>query len=182
MISKFFIAVILPTMVSLLFSSAVISAEPGAAMKKMAPDTSKPVFSAPPVDSSATLDSVFADSTRGWFVIQTSHRMFPSFKQIDTVFFGQRFALGEGEEDTAAVFSFNPHFSLTEKGELFQVSDTLANPAVHIRIMAKGKLLQESWGFLYIGAPHFRRNEFFGFKLIDLRVGKQYIKRPTERK
>lgn len=181
--SKSFVNVTLLLLVVVAVSGGSASAQHEGIMKKGTPkDTTKPVFTAPPVDSSATLDSVFVDSTKGSFVIQTSHRMFPSFHQIDTVFFGQRFALGEGEEDTAAVFLFNPHFSLTDNGKYAQLSDTLVNPAVHIRIMAKGKLLQESWAFYYTGAPHYRRNEFFGFKLNDFHVSDKYVKVTTGRK
>ncbi|HVP07071.1 MAG TPA: hypothetical protein VMS71_04445 [Candidatus Acidoferrum sp.] len=122
------------------------------------------------------------DTTAGWFVIETTHRIFTNFLQVDTVFFGQPFALGEDEKDTAYVFGFNPDFSINfsgaDSGKVIQVSDTLRNPAAHLMVVNGGRLQQESWAFKFGGAPHFRRNAFFAFRMLEYRVPDKYIKAP----
>lgn len=104
------------------------------------------------------------------FVIETRHRLYPKFYQLDTVVFGQAFPLGEDEEFLARVTRFNPHLVITTKGEYKKHSDTLYNPAVRIQVMAGDSLVQETWGFHLVDAPHFRGNFYFGFKLIYFTV------------
>jgi hypothetical protein len=126
-------------------------------------------------------DTLEQDSITGWFVIETRHRMYANFLQIDTVAFGQPFQIGE-EDVRARVVRFNPHLAVGETGKIHQMSDTLINPAVHIRVVQGGKVTQESWAFTNM-APHFRKDNFFGFKLIGFRVDeKRYINPPEQQK
>lgn len=121
-------------------------------------------------DSSKTIvppDSTSSKLSGEYYIIETRHRIFQDFIQVDTVKFGEPFLLGE-EEDTARIFMFNPDFISVlindTTAETIQASDTLNNPAVRIRV-SKNKVLQESWAFFVGGAPHFHRNDFFGFKI-----------------
>lgn len=117
------------------------------------------------------------------FVIETRHRLYPKFYQLDTVIFGQPFPLGEDDEYTAKVTRFNPHLMITTKGEYKKVTDTLYNPAVRVQVMAGDSLVQETWGFYFVDAPHFRGNNYFGFKLVDFHVNEQkYTKAPVAAK
>lgn len=116
------------------------------------------------------------DSTAGWFVVETRHRIFMSFLQTDTVYFGQPFSLGEEEKDTAYIYDFNPDFTITDSGRVLQRSDSLLNPAIHVRVVSDGRTQQESWAFNVGGAPHFRRNYLFAFRLLEFRVPDKYIK------
>lgn len=116
------------------------------------------------------------------FVIETRHKMYPSFRQVDTVKFGQTFALGEDDEYQARITHFNPHLVITSKGQYLRDSDTLYNPAVRVEVMQGDSAVQKSWGFFYTDAPHFRANAFFGFKLVQFHVNeKKYIKPPDKR-
>jgi hypothetical protein len=134
---------------------------------------------------STSKSAVHADSSSTkpageYYIIETHHRIFQDFLQIDTVTFGQPFLLGE-EEDTARIYIFNPHLGITSKGEAIQVSDTLYNPAVRIRV-SKNKVLQESWAFFIGSAPHFRANDFFGFKIREFHVADPKYIQPPEGK
>ncbi|MBK7141439.1 MAG: hypothetical protein IPH75_05095 [bacterium] len=113
------------------------------------------------------------------FVIETRHRLYPKFYQLDTVLFGQNFPLGEDEEFSAKVTRFNPHLMITTKGEYKKLSDTLYNPSVRVQVMQGDSLVQETWGFYFVDAPHFRGNNYFGFKLVSFMVNDQkYTKAP----
>ncbi len=110
-----------------------------------------------------------------YYVIETKHRVFTGFSQIDTVKMNQKFPLGEGD-DVGEVILFNPHFTITDSGKVMQLSDTLYNPAVRVRVMVGDSLVQESWGFFFTDAPHFRRNDMFGFRLVDFKVSDRFVK------
>jgi hypothetical protein len=126
-------------------------------------------------------DTLEQDSINGWFVVETRHRMYPNFHQIDTVAFGQPFEIGEGDV-MARIVRFNPSLAVAKSGEILQMSDTLNNPAIRVRVIQDGKVTQESWAFTNM-APHFRRENFFGFKLIEFRVdNKRYIEPPDQQK
>lgn len=121
-----------------------------------------------------TGDSVVVDHAGETYVIETRHRLFPDFQQVDTVAFDEPFLIGE-EEWEARVILFNPHLGITMEGKGLQMSDTLSNPAVRIRVEHADTLVQESWGFHYVDAPHYRRTDLLGFKLAEFKVGDQYI-------
>ncbi|GEM_PF-4563653 len=122
-------------------------------------------------DSSRTVES------EEEFVIETRHRLFPNFGQVDTVAIGEIFLVGE-EELKAEVLKFNPHLGITDSGKYLQMTDTLYNPAVLVRLTMEDGRVQESWGFYVIDAPHYRRDNLFGFKLVDFKVGEKYIRPP----
>jgi hypothetical protein len=115
-----------------------------------------------------------------YFVIEVSHRVFANFHEVDTVEMNEKFQIGEGDE-VGEVFIFNPDFSITDSGKVLQLSDSLNNPAVRIRVMIKDSVIQQSWAFLYGGAPHYRRNDFLGFRLLDFNVGEKYIRTDAPR-
>ena len=118
-----------------------------------------------------------ADSSAAndYFVIESRHQVFADFRQVDTVRMNQPFSIGEGEE-MGSVFIFNPHFLITDSGKVMQLSDTLYNPAVRVRVSLRDSVLQESWAFYYSSAPHFRRNHMFGFRLLDFHVSDRFVK------
>ena len=111
------------------------------------------------------------------FVVETHHRAYTNFKQIDTVGFADPFYIGE-EEWEARIILFNPHLGITMKGEALQMSDSLRNPAIRIRVEHADTLIQESWGFFFTDAPHFRRENMLGFRLLEYNVGDEYIPVP----
>lgn len=111
------------------------------------------------------------------FVIETRHRLFPNFRQVDTVAIGEIFLVGE-EELKAEVLKFNPHLGITDSGKYLQMTDTLYNPAVLVRLTMEDGRVQESWGFYVMDAPHYRRDNLFGFKLVDFKVSEKYIRPP----
>ena len=57
-------------------------------------------------------DTVKAESAEECFTIETRHRMYPGFSQMDTVAVEQSFYIGE-EEEEARIVEFNPHLMLT---------------------------------------------------------------------
>ena len=118
-----------------------------------------------------------SDSLDTYYVIETRHRLFPDFVQIDTVRPGQPFFIGE-DEYRADIITFNPHLGITTDGEYLQVSDTLYNPAVRIQVFDGEEEMQKSWGFHLVSAPHYYREELLGFKLLEFKVGDEYIKIP----
>jgi hypothetical protein len=108
------------------------------------------------------------------FVVEARHRVFTNFQQIDTVYLHQKFPVGEGDE-VAEVFVFNPDLMITDKGEYLRLSDTLYNPAVRVRVFKKDSVIQQSWAFFFSDAPHFRRNDILGFKLVSFDVPATFI-------
>lgn len=127
-------------------------------------------------------DTIF--SPEDYVVIETHHRVFQKFLQTDTVKFHQRFQLGD-ENIFAEVFKFVADLKVTMTGQKIKMSDTLYNPAVEIRVVTvdtltnKDSVTQESWAFYYGGAPHFSRNAFFAFKLLDFKLANpKYVKPP----
>jgi hypothetical protein len=110
-----------------------------------------------------------------YYVLEVRHRVFTNFLEVDTVGMNQKFSIGEAE-DSGEVILFNPHLGITDSGKIVQVSDTLYNPAVRIRVTNKDSLIQESWGFHFGSAPHYRRNDLLGFRLIDFRVNEKFIR------
>ncbi len=116
-------------------------------------------------------------------MIETRHRLYPKFYQLDTVKFGQLFPLGEDEQYSAKVTRFNPHLVITTKGEYKRPDDTLYNPAARLQVFSVDSLVQEGWAFHFVDAPHFRGSDYFGFKLVSFMVNEQkYIKRPEPAK
>lgn len=109
------------------------------------------------------------------FIIEVRHRVFTDFQEIDTVYLHQKFPIGEGE-NIGEVFVFNPHLIITDKGEYLKISDTLYNPAIRVRVIQKDSIIQQSWAFFFSDAPHFRRNDILGFKLVSFDVPAKFIK------
>lgn len=146
----------------------------GMAMMKAAPLPDSIRFQDGPFDSTLLTAT---------FVIETRHRLFPKFYQLDTVKFGQLFPLGEDEQYSAKVTRFNPHLVITTKGEYKKPDDTLYNPAARLQVFSVDSLVQEGWAFHFVDAPHFRGSDYFGFKLVSFIVNEQkYIKRPEPAK
>ncbi len=122
-------------------------------------------------------DSAITATSEESFVVETHHRAYTNFKQIDTVGFADPFYIGE-EEWEARIILFNPHLGITMKGEALQMSDSLRNPAIRVRVEHADTLVQESWGFFFTDAPHFRRENMLGFRLLEYNVGDEYIPVP----
>lgn len=127
-------------------------------------------------------DTIF--DPKDWMIIETHHRMYPAFLQVDTVKPKQKFQLGD-DGPFAEVIKFVPDLKVTMKGERIKTSDTLFNPAALLRVTIpdtltkKDSVVQESWAFFYSGAPHFSRQAFFAFKLVDFKVANpKYVKLP----
>ena len=118
-----------------------------------------------------------SDSLETYYVIETRHRLYPDFVQVDTVKPGQPFFIGE-DEYRAEVMTFNPHLGITTDGEYLQVSDTLYNPAVRVRVVEGEEEMQQSWAFHFVSAPHYYRQELLGFKLLEFKVSNKYIQIP----
>ena len=128
-----------------------------------------------------TEDSVSQSAPVGpMFEVETRHRMFPGFRQVDTVGIDQVFLVGE-EELEARIVLFNPHLGITTDGQRLQMSDTLYNPAVQVEVKTDGEVTQTSWGFYYTEAPHFYRDQMLGFRIISFDVGEEYIPKPKEK-
>lgn len=108
------------------------------------------------------------------FVIEVSHRVFTEFREVHPVRLHELFEIGDGEQ-TAQVMLFNPDLGITDKGEFLQFSDSLNNPAVKVKVFAKDSLVQESWAFHFTDAPHFRRSDMLGFRLLSYSVPEKFI-------
>ncbi len=124
-----------------------------------------------------------ADSTENkaeeeYYIIETRHRLYPEFQQIDTVALNEPFYVGD-EEWEGKVIGFNPHLGITMEGVDLQMSDTLYNPAVRVQVSYDGEIKQESWGFSVMKAPHFKREDLLGFRLVDFKVDEKYIEAPA---
>lgn len=114
------------------------------------------------------------------FVVETRHRLYPEFRQVDTVGLEDPFYIGEDDWE-ARIITFNPHLGITQTGERLVMSDTLYNPAIEVQVKAGDSVSQTSWGFYYVDSPHFYREDLLGFKLLDFKVGPEYIQ-PPDRK
>ncbi|MEW6413174.1 MAG: hypothetical protein AB1483_12010 [Candidatus Zixiibacteriota bacterium] len=125
-------------------------------------------------------DSTDVSEQQEYFIIESRHRLYPDFVQIDTVGMDQPFYIGE-DEWKAAVVGFNPHLGITQKGEALQMSDTLYNPAVRVRVSVDDEIKQESWGFYVLSSPHFKRDDLLAFKLVDFKVSDKYVEAPARK-
>jgi len=123
-------------------------------------------------------DSTENETEEEYYIIETRHQLYPDFQQIDTVSMEEPFYIGEDEWE-GKVIGFNPHLGITMEGEALQMSDTLYNPAVRIQVSYNGEVKQESWGFFVMKAPHFKREDLLGFRLVDFRVSEKYKKAPA---
>jgi hypothetical protein len=139
--------------------------------------------SIPAVPSGPDTDTIF--SPNDWMVIETHHRMFPDFLQLDTVKPKERFQIGE-DGPYGEVVRFVADLKVTMKGERAKMSDTLYNPAVLVRVYVpdtvthQDSVIQETWAFLYGSSPHFSRQSFFAFLLRDFKVeNPKYVKPPV---
>lgn len=121
-----------------------------------------------------------ADTTVVSFIVETRHRLYPNFRQTDTVGLDQPFLIGE-EELEARIVSFNPHLGITTDGQRLQMSDTLYNPAIQVEVRKDGEITQTSWGFFYVDAPHFYRDHMLGFRLLAFNVGNRYVPNPNDK-
>lgn len=142
-----------------------------------------------PADSVTALalpdtDTIFGPND--WMVIESHHRMYPAFLQIDTVKPNQPFQLGE-DGPFAEVVKFVADLKVSMKGERTKMSDTLYNPAVLVRVFVpdsitqQDSVTQESWAFFYGSQPHFTRQSFFAFLLLDFKVeNPKYVKPPKD--
>ena len=155
--------------VSLMLMGALAAAGHVAALDGA--DSTKPAVTPPALLSSHAPTS----SPDEYYVLESRHRVFAGFVQVDTVKMNQRFSIGEGEE-VGEVFLFNPHFAITDSGRVLQVSDTLYNPAARVRVTVGDSVVQESWAFYFASAPHFRRGDMFGFRLLDFKVSNRFIR------
>ena len=118
--------------------------------------------------------------TKPTFVVETRHRLYPNFRQVDTVGIDEPFLIGE-EELEARIILFNPHLGITVDGDRLQLSDTLYNPSIQVEVRKDGEITQTSWGFYYIDAPHFYRDHMLGFRLLSFTVGDEYIPNPNDK-
>jgi len=139
-----------------------------------APDSTKSTLPAPKKLLSAHAENHSVDSNYV-FVLEVKHRVFTDFQEVDTVRMNEKFEIGDGEE-FGQVFTFNPHLLITEKGQYLQVSDTLYNPAVRVRVYQKDSVVQESWAFYFADAPHFRRSDILGFRLLEFKVPDKFVR------
>jgi len=114
---------------------------------------------------------------QSYYVIETSHRVYPDFLQVDTITPGGSFLLGE-EEYVVSVVLFNPHLGITQEGEYLTMSDTLYNPAIRVEVKLADSVVQQSWGFNRVGAPHYYRDHMFGFRLADFKVDDRFVPAP----
>lgn len=137
------------------------------------------LFATASADSTNTTTPRVAPPVKEYFVIETSHRLFAKFKQIDTVALNQPFEIDEGQ-NTAQVILFNPHLGITDSGKSLQMSDTLYNPAIRVQVNEGDKVVQECWGFYMAGAPHYRRNDLLGFRLVEFKVDPKYVMPPLK--
>lgn len=154
----------LSTIFSVLFvTTSLAVAGDSAKVAAPAPATLKPSHAA---DTAVDTTQVF--------VIEIRHRVFKEFLEVDTVSLNERFPIGEGDQ-IAQVVLFNPDLAITDKGEYWQGSDTLYNPAVRVRVFENDSLMQQSWAFHFVDAPHYRRNDMLGFRLISFQVSEKYI-------
>lgn len=135
-------------------------------------------FDTPDSVKQSLVDTTEAVDSTVYYVIETKHRLFPDFVQIDTVHHGSYFVVGE-EEYRASIITFNPHLGITTKGEYLVRSDTLYNPAVRIEVSLEGEVKQQSWAFYYTDAPHFKAEDLLGFRLVDFHVADKYVPVPA---
>ncbi len=139
-----------------------------------ASDSAKEALSAPnsllPAHS-----AISSKDTSSVFILEVRHRIFTDFLEFDTVRMNEQFEIGD-EDFHGQVFIFNPHLIITEKGEYLQDSDSLYNPAVRVRVYQEDSVIQESWAFYYSEAPHFRRSDILGFRLLNFQVSDRFVR------
>jgi len=111
--------------------------------------------------------------------VAATHRIYKDYRETLTVKMGERFVLSDTEFSAEAV-EFLPDFAINvEKEEVISRSDEPNNPAVRIVVYQNDERVDEVWAFRGKGAPHFYRDSFLAFELLDYKI-KEASSSPSE--
>ncbi len=109
----------------------------------------------------------------GSITLLAKHRLYPDFSEQHTVAMNQRFAISdEGYE--AVITRYLPDFAIqiTDEGKkIFSKSTEANNPAFWIVVYKDSAAVDSVWAFSVRGAPHFSRNSFIYFEILEFDSG-----------
>jgi hypothetical protein len=103
--------------------------------------------------------------------LRAKHRVYENFSEDHTVVMGERFPISDEAYEACAV-EFLPDFAIEiQKGEkkVFSKSPEPNNPAVRLYVYRDGEVIDSVWAFPGKGAPHFSRESFIYFEILELR-------------
>lgn len=96
------------------------------------------------------------------FTLDTGSRLYPDWKEENTVRLQQEFPIGDTEY-RALVKAFMPDFRIID-GKPRNVSPGMKNPAAFIQVRNDSAVVDSAWAFLNF-PPHFSPTSFFTFQL-----------------
>lgn len=96
------------------------------------------------------------------FTLETGSRLYPDWKEEQTVRLHEDFYIGD-TEFMGVVKAFMPDFKMRD-GEPVNWSAEMNNPAAFIHVFNDSAAVDSAWAFLNF-PPHFSPNSFFTFKL-----------------
>lgn len=113
---------------------------------------------APVMTSSGALKTV---------TLSVGNRMYPNFTDTVTVAVGEVFPIGD-TEFTARIDRFFPDFVIDNNRTFTTRSLDPKNPAAHVQVLQKKKVIEESWAFGTQGPPHMSADKFMYFVIQKL--------------
>ena len=98
--------------------------------------------------------------------LQIGHRVHHNFREIVTTQLGQKQYLGD-TEFSFEVTAFYPHFAIVDSThEVVSLSEELKNPAFKIEVYENDELVDETWAFYAVQAPHFSKTSLISFQAL----------------
>jgi hypothetical protein len=120
-----------------------------------------PAFAgAPDAAANAAPDSV---------TVRITNRMYPQFLEIVTVAMNQELQIGDTDY-YFALTDFYPHFAYLDSSKTYvSLSDELENPAFRVQVWEGEDELEKTWAFFLVDVPHFSRESFLAFQVLEFR-------------
>jgi len=121
--------------------------------------------------------SMYVSSTQALEVeevtLEATHMIFTNFREVHTVKLGEKFLLSDTDYSAVAA-EFVPDFVIdSETKVVTSRSENPNNPAVRVVVYQGEAEVDELWAFPGKGAPHFYRESFLAFTLVDYKIKAQ---------
>lgn len=108
-----------------------------------------------------------AEATPDSVTVRITNRMYPQFLEIVTVAMNEELQIGDTDY-YFALTEFYPHFAYLDSSRTYvSLSDELENPAFRVQIWEGEEELEKTWAFFRIDVPHFSRESFLAFQVLE---------------
>lgn len=155
------LAAVLAFLVGVILALAVAIVPAAEPQRPAVPAASVPADSTPPA---VTVPDPYAvtEDPHVIFELAIGNRMYPDWKETQSVRLQQEFPIGD-TENSARIVRFLPSFMI-DHGMPHSMSARMDNPAVRIMVYFNGAPRDSAWAFLNF-PPHFSPRSFYTFQL-----------------